>query len=524
MNRDEPLRRWLVALAAMLATSLEAIDAFILNVSLDHVRGSLSAAVDEVTWVLTAYLVATSIILPFSGWLAKRFGPKRLFLASTALFTLSSLAAGAAPNLETLIVARIAQGLGGGSLLPLSQTIMLQTFPGKERAMAMAIWGVGVKLGPIAAPFLGGWISDTWGWRWLFYINLPIGIVAFLLAQRFLPGQREPAQGLKRFDTYGAALLVLGVAALQLFVDLGQGEDWFDSQLIIHLALIAAVSLGLFVFHELRQPEPIVRLRVFSNPIFAGGALLMFLMAFGQHGSLMLSPLFTKQVMDYTALLAGLALAPGGLAHLLTMPLTGAYLNRIQPRWFMAAGCALAAVSMYQMAGLTQEASFAQVTWPRFVQGIGFGLIFVALTTVTLGAVPQQDVAGAAGLFNLLRNLGGSVGIALVRTSLERDSQAFQAQLVTHVTPYEPDVQQRLMLLTGRFIAKGADAFTAHQQALAALYKSVQKQASMQAFLNNYHLLTWLFLALVPLFLLLRRATPGEPRMGGKPGEVGSPR
>jgi DHA2 family multidrug resistance protein len=498
-------RKWLIALSAMLATSLEAIDAFILNVSLDHVRGSLSAGVDEVTWVLTAYLVANSIIMPFTGWLAKRFGHKQLFLASTAVFTLSSLVAGAAPNLETLIAARFVQGLGGGSLLPLSQTIMLQTFPGKERAMAMAIWGVGVKLGPIAAPLLGGWISDNWGWRWVFYINIPIGIAALLLANHFLEGRREGAASTMRFDVFGAMLLTLGIGALQLFVDLGQREDWFNSRLILHLAIIAAAALVLFIIHELRQPQPIVRLGVFANPVFTAGCVLMFWMAFGQHGSLLLSPLFTKHVMDYTAFLAGLALAPGGLAHLLTMPVTGVFLNRIEPRWFMATGCMLAAASMYQMAGLTTEASFAQVTWPRFIQGIGFGLIFVSLTTVTLSSVPQQETASAAGLFNLLRNLGGSIGIALVRTSLERDSQTFQSQLVTHINPYEPSVQERLQQLAARFIAQGADAFTAHQQALTALYKTVQRQASLQAFLNNYYLLTLLFLVLIPFFFLLRR-------------------
>lgn len=510
MTETSRRAKYMIAASAILATSLESVDGFILNVSLDHVRGSLSAGVDEITWVLTAYLVASSIALPFTGWLTRKLGQRNLFLASTALFTLSSMAAGAAPTLELLILARFFQGLGGGCLLPLSQTIMLQTFPGKQRGMAMAVWGIGVKLGPIAAPLLGGWISDNWGWRWIFYINLPVGIFAIFLAGRFIPGpvRDDEANPPAKLDAYGAMLLVLGIAALQLMLDLGQGEDWFESPLITHLAIIGVSALVTFTVHALRHPAPIVNLRMFGNPVFAGGTILMFAMAFGQHSSLMLSPLFTRSVMDYTAFLAGLALAPGGAAHLLIMPFTGMLLNRVDPRWFMSIGCALTALSMYQLSILDAEATFAQVTWPRFIQGGGFGLVFVALTTASLSSVPNRDTAAAAGMFNLLRNIGGSVGIALIRTSLERDAQTIQARLVVHVSPYDPDVYQRLQEHKASFLASGADAFTAQKQALGALRETVRHEALLQAFLHNYLLLTGLFLLLIPLFLMLRRAQP----------------
>ncbi|WP_428261402.1 DHA2 family efflux MFS transporter permease subunit [Haliangium sp.] len=496
--------RWMIAIAAIAATSLEAIDAFILNVSLDNVRGSLSAAVDEVVWVLTSYLVASTIVLPFIGWLSDRFGQKRLFMWSVLIFTGSSLLAGAAPNLETLVLARIIQGLGGGCLVPLSQAFMLQNFPGRERGMAMAIWGIGIKFGPICAPVLGGWITDNWGWRWIFYINLPLGTAAMLLASRYLPSDREHKRISRPLDVYGAFLLILGIAALQLFLELGHREDWFESTAIVQLGLIAVATLVLFIVHVLRHPHPIVHLRIFTNPIFAIGTLILFCVTMGQHSFLVLSPMFTKSILDYTAFLAGLVLAPGGFAHLLIMPVTGALLGRIDARWFIATGCVFVGLSMYGMATLNAEASFVQVLLPRFVQGIGFGLTFVALTTVTISSVPSAETTHAAGLFNLMRHLGGSLGIAFVRTSLERDTQTFQSDLVSHVTMGEPRVQLYLEALVAKFMALGADAAMAQQQAVKFLYELVRKQALLKAFLDNFYMLTWLFFVLAPLVLLLR--------------------
>jgi len=499
-----PVNKWLVAAAAMLATTLEVLDVSIANVALDHMRGTLSAGVDEVTWVLTSYLVANAIVLPVTGWLADVFGQKRLFVAASAIFTLSSVAAGAAPTLELLVVARVVQGLGGGPLIPLSQAIMMETFPRREQGMAMAIWGVGVMFGPIVGPTLGGWITDNWTWRWIFYINLPLGLLTIMLAQLVL---REPVglrREIRRIDGWGLLLLAVGIGALQFVLDRGQREDWFNSALITRLSIVCGVALVLFVLRELRTADPVVDLRILRNRTFTVGTLLMALMGFGLYGAIVLSPLYTQLLMGYTALLAGLVLAPGGVATLLTMPLAGALINRLDPRWIISVGSALAALSMHQMAKLTLDANFWQIMWPRFVQGLGLGLMFVPLSTVTLGAVPLPAMGNASGLFNLMRNLGGSVGIALMSTFLDRGAQAHQARLVEHLNPYDTETWLHLKSLASGFAARGADPISAEQQAWGALYAGVQHQALFLSFLDDFRRLTWMFLLLIPLLFLMR--------------------
>ncbi|MGH7388119.1 MAG: DHA2 family efflux MFS transporter permease subunit [Candidatus Rokuibacteriota bacterium] len=502
------LHRAIVAVTTMAATFLVILDVTIANVALDHMRGSLSAGVDEITWVLTSFLVANAISLPITGWLTDLLGRKRLFIVATVAFTLTSAAAGAAPSLAFIVIARFLQGLAGGPLVPLSQATMMETFPARQRGMAMAAWGIGIMFAPIIGPTLGGWITDNWSWRWVFYINVPVGAVAVLMAWLFVPDSATERPAVRRVDVPGLVLLVAGVSALQFVLDRGQREDWFASPLIVWLGLVAVVALSLLIVRELRTAEPVVDLRVLRHPTFATATAAMFVMSIAFYGIMVLSPLFTQILLGYTALLAGLVLAPGGVATLVTMPIAGALMNRVDPRWIVVAGCGLNAYAMYLMATLTLEASFWQVMMPRFIQGLGIGFTFVPLSTVALGAVPMRELGHASGLFNFIRTIGGGLGIAAVATLLERGSQAHQARLVSHESLYEPGVWDRYQTLTATFAARGADPVTAEQQAWAHLYEIVQREALFLSFIDDFWRLAWIFVAVIPFVLFLGRRAP----------------
>jgi DHA2 family multidrug resistance protein len=503
----------------MMATFLVILDVTIANVALDHMRGTLSAGVDEITWVLTSFLVANAISLPITGWLSDLLGRKRLFILATVAFTLTSAAAGAAPSLAFMVLARFLQGLAGGPLVPLSQATMIETFPARQRGMAMAVWGIGIMFAPIIGPTLGGWITDNWSWRWVFYINVPVGAVAVLLAWLFVPDSTTERPAVRRVDVPGLVLLVVGVAALQFVLDRGQREDWFASSLIVWLSVVAAVALIALVVHELRVEEPVVDLRVLRHPTFAVATAAMFVISIAFYGIMVLTPLFTQILMGYTAMLAGLVLAPGGLSTLVTMPIAGALLNRLDPRWIIVTGCGLNAYAMYLMATLTLEASYWQIMLPRFIQGLGIGFTFVPMSTVALSAVPMRELGHASGLFNFIRTMGGGIGIAAVATMLERGSQVHQARLAAHVSLYDPDVWDRYHALAESFVARGADPATAEQQAWARLYEIVQREALALSFIDNFWRLVWIFAAVIPFVLFLGR----RPRLGQPPADVERP-
>jgi DHA2 family multidrug resistance protein len=513
------LHRAIVAVSTMMATFLVILDVTIANVALDHMRGTLSAAVDEITWVLTSFLVANAISLPITGWLTDLLGRKRLFIVATVAFTLTSAAAGAAPSLAFIVIARFLQGLAGGPLVPLSQATMMETFPAHQRGMAMAIWGIGIMFAPIIGPTLGGFITDNWSWRWVFYINVPVGAAAVVLAWLFLPESATERPAVRRVDVPGLALLVVGVAALQFVLDRGQREDWFASPLIVWLGVVAAVALVALVIHELRTDEPVVDLRVLRHPAFAVSTVAMFVISIAFYGIMVLSPLYTQILMGYTAMLAGLVLAPGGVSTLLMMPIAGVLMNRVDPRFIIVTGCALNAYAMYLMATLTLEASYWHIMLPRFIQGLGIGLTFVPLSTVALTAVPMRELGHASGLFNFIRTAGGSLGIAAVATMLERGSQVHQARLAAHVSLYDPDVWDRHQTLVATFTARGADPVTAEQQAWASLYELVQREALSLSFIDNFWRLAWIFLAVIPFVLFLGR----RPRLPETPADIDRP-
>jgi DHA2 family multidrug resistance protein len=505
-------RRWIVTVAVMLVATMQVLDTTVTNVALPHMQGSLSASVDEITWVFTSFLAANAVVLPATGWLMALLGRRRFFFLCTLTFVGSSLLAGIAPSLEVLVAARVLQGLGGGPLLPLSQAILMEIFPPRERGTAMAIWGLGVMFAPIFGPTLGGWITDNYSWRWIFYLNLPIGALALLVAWLHLPEPRERPAAITRVDAPGLALMVLGVGALQVAVDRGNRLDWLQSATITTLLVAGGVALLLLVWRELTVPEPIVDLRVLADRTFALGAALIAVMGFGLYSSLVLLTFYLEHLLHYDALTAGWVLSPGGLGSVLSLAVAGRLVTRVDPRWLVSTGAAIIAYSLYLMASFTLAADFWTILWSRFVQGIGMGLVFVPLTTMSLEAVPPARMATATGVYNVVRNLGGSAGIAFLTTLFSRQTQAHQARLVDRVTAWDPATAERLGLLERAYAAAGADPSTAQGQALTRLYAEVQRQAEMKAFLDAFWLLALVFVAFVPLVWLMR---PSPERVSG---------
>uniref|UniRef100_A0A831U526 DHA2 family efflux MFS transporter permease subunit n=1 Tax=Geobacter metallireducens TaxID=28232 RepID=A0A831U526_GEOME len=509
---DTPARevnKWIVTITVMLPTIMEIVDTSVANVALPHMQGSLNAGTDEITWVLTSYLVSNAVVLPMTGWLSRLFGRKRFLITCITLFTLASLLCGAAPNLATLIFFRILQGAAGGALIPSSQAILLETFPPHERGMANAIFGVGAMFGPIIGPALGGWITDNLNWRWIFYINIPLGIIAVLMAANFIFDPPYLRRARVAIDWWGLGLLTVGLGALQIVLDKGQQDDWFNSSFILASTVISVLALLALVYVELKHEHPIVNLRLFKDVSFSAGNFVMFMLGFGLYSSIVLIPLFLQTLMGYDATLAGMVLAPGGAATLITMPFVGMMLSKYDGRKVILTGLIISAWSMFLMRGFTLEASYWDFVWPRVILGVGLAMLFVPLSTLTLGSIPKVEMGNAAGLYNLLRNVGGSVGIAVAATMLSRQSQFYQNVLVDSVTPYSPAAQQKLELLQQGLMLRGLDAATAHKASLAAVYGMVQRQAGMLAYNYIFWIVGLTFLGVVPFLLLLRKQKTG---------------
>ena len=497
-------RKWTITASVMTVTVMTVLDVTVTNVALPHIQGSLSAGVDEVSWVLTSYLAANAVILPATGWLAGVLGRKRFFVLCTIGFTLASVLCGLAPNIVTLLVARMLQGLCGGPLMPLSQAIMWEIFPLRQRGMAMAAWGVGIMMAPIFGPTLGGWISDNWSWRWIFYINVPIGILGVLISSAVLfdpPYLRKPG----RVDRLGLVLMAAGFLSLQLFLDQGERHEWFESSLILMLAIVAAASLAAFVLRELITTEPILDLTVYANRNFAASSVIMLVVMVGFFSSMVLLALLTQKVLGYDAWTSGLVLAPGGLGNLITLLIAGRLITRIDQRWLLALGCVLNAYATYEMSNVTLGVDYWSLAWPRFVQGAGVGLIFVPLNTVALATIEREKMGNATALVNVVRNLGGGIGIAVMATLIARRSQEHQTVLVGHVTAWDAETAERLRAWTAHFAAQGADGFTAHRRAVGMLYHEVTRQAQLLAFADVFWLLFVLFCGSILLLPLLQR-------------------
>lgn len=504
-NKPKSINKWLITITVMLPAIMEIVDTSVANVALPHMQGSLNAGTDEVTWVLTSYLVANAVVLPMTGWLARMFGRKRFLITCITLFTLSSLLCGAAPNLATLILFRILQGAAGGALIPTSQAILMETFPPKEQGMAMAIFGIGAMFGPIVGPALGGWITDNLSWRWIFYVNFPIGIIAVAMASYFIFDPPYLKRHRMRVDYWGLGLLTVGLGALQVVLDKGQQEDWFNSPFILSFSVITVISLLLLVYVELKHEHPIVNLRLFSNVSFSAGNFIIFMVGFCLYSSIMLIPLFLQTLMGYDATMAGMVLAPGGVATLVTMPFVGAFLQRGDGRKVVLTGLLIGAFAMFMMQRFTLEASYWDFVWPRVILGVGLAMIFVPLTTVTLSTITREEMGNATGIFNLLRNVGGSVGIAISATMIARFSQFYQNSLVGHVNPYSLETRARLAALKSAALSGGMDQVSADRFSLAALQGMVQRQAGMLAYNRIFWVVGLAFLVIIPLLLLLKK-------------------
>jgi DHA2 family multidrug resistance protein len=500
----------------MLATFMEVLDTTVVNVSLPHIAGNLSATVDESTWVLTSYLVANAVILPMTGWLANQFGRKFLLMAAVAGFTLSSVMCGLAPNLPFLIVCRVIQGATGGGLQPLSQAIMLEAFPLEKRGLAMGFWGLGVVVAPMLGPVLGGWITDNYSWRWIFYINLPVGLLALLMTQLFIFDPHYIGKKAS-VDYWGIMLLSLGIGAAQVMLDKGQEADWFGADYIRVLAVLGAAGLAAFLARELLARHPIVDLSVFKDRTYATGVFLMTVLGFVLYGSTVLIPIFLQTLLGYPAMAAGMAMLPRGLGSFLAMPLVGSLLSvfRIEPRRLLLCGFLGGAFAMWRLAHIDLTAAYWTIFWPQFIQGLSLGFLFVPLTTISYSFIPKERIGNATSIFNLMRNLGGSMGISFITTLVARWTQINSAVLSADVTPFGEASNRMLDGLRDALASGGGDVYTAMQRSYAEVFGLVQRQAGMLAFIRTFEILGIMFIFSIPLILLMKKPKPGTAPVAG---------
>jgi MFS transporter, DHA2 family, multidrug resistance protein len=509
---DKPaVNPWIIAISVMLGTFMEVLDTTVVNVSLQHIAGNLSVTPEEATWVLTSYLVANAIVLPLTGWLANYFGRRNILLLSVGGFTLFSFLCGIAPNLPLLIIFRVFQGATGGGLQPLSQAILMEAFPPEKRAKAMAFWALGIVVAPMLGPVLGGWITDSYSWRWLFYINIPIGAMAIIMSLLFIHDPPYIKRGEGGVDYWGIGYLALGIGALQIMLDKGQEEDWFGSHFILTLFIICVVGLLFFVIRELTTGHPVVQLKIFKNRTYSTGVFLMTVLGFVLYGSTVLLPLWLQTLMGYSALEAGMAMLPRGLGSFLFMPVVGILMGKIEARKLLAAGLIIASFSIYQLSKLNLNAGYWDIFWPQLLQGMSMGLLFVPLTTITNGPIPKEQMGNATSLFNLMRNIGASVGIASVTSMSARHAQMHSNDLAANVNPFNPASQTTLQAMKQAFMARGMDAVTATKQAYAGIFAMVQRQAAMMSYIDVFFLLSIMFAACLPLILLMKKPPKGPP-------------
>ena len=490
---------WLIAASVMLATFMEVLDTSVANVALPHIAGNLSATPEESTWVLTSYLVSNAIILPATNWLSRYFGRKRFLIICIILFTGSSVLCGAASSLGLLILARIIQGAGGGALQPIAQAVLMESFPPAKRGSAMAVFGMGVVVAPIIGPTLGGWITDNYSWRWIFYINIPVGVLAIFMANIFIedpPYIKHQRPG--RIDYLGFAFMAIGLGTLQLVLDKGQEEDWFASTLITGALIFSVVTLVSFVLWELRSKEPIVDLRVLKNRNFSVGTSLMTAMGIVLYGTIALVPLFLQTLMGYPAMQSGMAVSPRGFGAIASMLLVGRIINKVDGRILIAFGFLVLSYATHMFGDITLDITSSSIVWPNVISGFAMGFIFVPLTTMAMGTLENHQMGNASGVFNLMRNTGGSLGIAAVTTFLARGIQVHQASMVSSVNPYNPVLQERVQQLGN---AVGGNT----QQAYVAIYGTLTKQATVLAYIDNFRLLSYVCLVCVPAALLFKR-------------------
>ncbi len=504
---------WLIAVVVALAAFMEVLDTSIANVALPYMAGNLGASNDQSTWVLTSYLVSNAIILPISGWLAGALGRKRFFMACLGIFTVSSLLCGIAPSLGLLLFFRVLQGAGGGGLQPMAQAILADTFPPQQRGLAFALYGITAIMAPTIGPTLGGWITFNYSWRWIFFINLPVGVATWFLVRRFVedpPYLARLKRAGVRLDYVGIALLALGIGALQILLDKGQEDDWFGSHFITTLVVVAAVCLLTLVVWEWFHKAPIIDVRMFRSFNFASANLMMFTLGILLFSSLVLMPQFLQTLVGYTSQLAGLALSAGGLVLLFEMPIMGQLTTKIQARYLIAFGWLALSVAMYYSTKrIDLQISFSAAVWLRIAQVIGLGFLFVPITLVAYVGIPPERNNTVSGIVNFMRNMGSSVGTSLVTTLIARRSQFHQQVLVDHIRPDNPNFQNSVNGLAQYLAHSGLGAYEARLQAYVRIYQSVQAQAATLAYVDTFMVLAVGSAIMFCLAFMLKKNDPG---------------
>jgi DHA2 family multidrug resistance protein len=508
-----PAHKWIIAGSVMLGTIMAVLDSSIVNVALPSISGTMGATIEQITWVITGYILANVIIMPLVALLSQRFGRKNFYMANVILFTVASMACGLARNLPMMVFFRALQGIGGGVLLTVSQAILRETFPAEEQGTAMGIFGLGVVLAPAFGPTLGGWLTDQYSWPWIFYINVPIGVINVMLVSKFV---EDPPYLIRRkgdIDWLGLALMVVGLGALQLMLESGERNDWFESAYVIRLGIIAVAGLLLFVWRELTTEHPAVDLRILRNVSFASATALGGILGVALMGSLFLLPLFLQNLLGYPAMKSGLAMMPRSLAMAVIMPIGGRFYNRLGPRALVGAGLVVTGLSFWQLSHLTTQVGFYDILWPQIWQGVGFSLIFVALSTAALATIAKPEVTAATGLYNVSRQVFGSVGIAVAATQLTSGITRYRGLLSEHVSTSNSAAVSWLQSATAAMMARtGADIETARHQALRLLDIAVTRQAAVLSYNHVFVLVSVLFVFALPLVFLLKRghAVEGE--------------
>src|SRR5271166_6332620 len=501
MTMSRPVANpWLIAVSVMLATFMEVLDTSIASVALPYIAGSLSATNDEATWVLTSYLVANAVILPASTWFSLKFGRKRFLITCIMIFTVSSLACGAATSLGMILLARAVQGAGGGALQPLSQAILIESFPPEKRGSALAVFALGVVVAPVLGPTLGGYLTDTYSWRWAFYINIPIGILAILMIMRFVedpPYIKNAKPG--KIDGIGLGLLAIWLAALQIILDKGQEDDWFGAVWIRWAFVILVVGLIAFLIRQLTHDKPLVDLRVFKHQNFALGCLLIALFGGALYGLITLLPLFYQELLGYTAFAAGWAVSPRGIGAILAMPIIGILTGKIDNRWLIASGFLMFAISALQFGRADLEISQWSFLWAIMLSGFGSGSIFVPLSATSVAFLKNEEIGNASGLYNLFRNIGGSIGISIVNTIVARHEQLHQTELVRSLVPSARPLQDRLQALQQYLFTQGNSSVDALHKAYALVGGELSAQARLWSYVDDFRYLALLCFGCIPI-------------------------
>jgi DHA2 family multidrug resistance protein len=499
-------------MTVMLATFMEVLDTSVANVSLPHIAGSLSASMDESTWMLTSYLVANAIILPMGGWFSMLFGRKRFYMICVAIFTISSFLCGIAPSLGALIFFRVLQGIGGGALQPVSQAILVESFPREKQGMAMAFYGMGVVVAPVIGPTLGGWITDNYTWRWIFFINIPVGILSLVLTALLIfdpPYLKRKSLGNGfKIDYLGFGLLALGLGALEVVMDEGQKEDWFGSHFIVTFAIITVVCLIGVVFWELRQKEPIIDFHILKDRNYALATLSMLVLGFVLYASTALMPLFLQTLLGYTAMMSGLVLSPGGLVIVICLPVVGILVRKYQPRWLVIFGVVVTSLGLFRMSRFTLGIDYNTAVGSRMVQSFGLAFLFVPISATAFAFIPKERTSYATGLFNLARNIGGSSGIATATTLLARRAQFHQSVMVAHLTPFNWRYRESVAGAAAILRSAGSSAPDANVQAQGMIYGTMLRQSNMLAFADAFWVMGAMFLLIIPLMFLIKKVRP----------------